>query len=471
MSTLLGFAVPGQPESATEVPFEEGTVVSGSLLMPQGVTQTRSIGPDGTITHVLPGLVYNEVDSVVPSTLLHFTRPTAINVSLTIDFQRCRRLETISFPVLQRCVTMIVIHNSALTTLFLPRLAAISGSLTIQNNGLLESLVLSSLQMIRQGTVLISGNPTLTTLSFPELVFFPNTGFGVTNNSALASVSCPKLRTAWNITLSGMNAFTTLDMSAVEFAGAITVGTLPLLTTLSLPALQSMYNLALTTCIGLTTCSFPSLTHVLGNQVNNNIGFIISGCTSLATVSVPSLIEACLISLTGPDVLTTLSFPALTGIRVYTFPSGASGGTLVVATHASLTTLSLPLCTLIEGTGGMVVSGCGALTTINIASLQRCLGPITCNSSNGAISTVNFPPAGTLLQVGGNVHFGSQALNEASVDAILVSLASLDGTNGTTAYGAGRTVTLNGGTNAAPSATGTAARAVLLGRGATVNVN
>jgi hypothetical protein len=471
MSTLLGFAVPGEPETATEVSSEEGIVVSGSLLMPPGTTtQTQSVGPDGTMTHVFPGLVYNEVDSVDPSSLVHFTHPTAIIASGLFDIQRCRRLETVSFPLLRRSVAVAVSYNSVLTTLSFPRLVAILGSLTIQFNGSFQSLVLDSLQVVRQGTVLISSNPALTTLSFPELVFFANAVFNVTNNSALTSVSCPKLRVAWNIALSGMSALTALDMSAVEIAGAISVGSLPLLTTLSFPALRSMYNLALASP-GVTTCSFPSLTHVLGNQVHGNIGFIISGSSGLASVLVPSMVEACLISITGPDVLTTLSFPALTAIRVYVFASGSSGGTLVVATHASLTTLSLPLCTLIEGTGGMVVSVCGALTTINIASLQRCLGPITCNFSNGAISTVNFPPAGTLLQVGGNVHFGSQALTEASVDAILVSLASLDGTNGTTAYGAGRTVTLNGGTNAAPSVTGTAARAVLLARGATVNVN
>jgi hypothetical protein len=61
-------------------------------------------------------------------------------------------------------------------------------------------------------------------------------------------------------------------------------------------------------------------------------------------------------------------------------------------------------------------------------------------------------------------------LDQASVDGILVSLAALDGTNGTTAY-SNKTVNLSGGTSSAPSATGLAAKATLVGRGCTVNTN
>jgi hypothetical protein len=61
-------------------------------------------------------------------------------------------------------------------------------------------------------------------------------------------------------------------------------------------------------------------------------------------------------------------------------------------------------------------------------------------------------------------------LDQASVDGILVRLAALDGTNGTTAYSS-KTILLNGGTSATPSATGIAAKATLVARGCTVTTN
>jgi hypothetical protein len=63
----------------------------------------------------------------------------------------------------------------------------------------------------------------------------------------------------------------------------------------------------------------------------------------------------------------------------------------------------------------------------------------------------------------------SCALNQTSVDNILVQLAKLDGTNGTTLL-SNRTITITG-TSSAPSATGNAAKATLVARGCTVTTN
>lgn len=69
------------------------------------------------------------------------------------------------------------------------------------------------------------------------------------------------------------------------------------------------------------------------------------------------------------------------------------------------------------------------------------------------------------------ITFTGCGLNQASVDAILVRLSQLDGTNGTTLFGTGRTVNLTGGTNTTPSATGLAAKDVLTARGVIVTNN
>jgi hypothetical protein len=88
-------------------------------------------------------------------------------------------------------------------------------------------------------------------------------------------------------------------------------------------------------------------------------------------------------------------------------------------------------------------------------------------SGTAALST--FTLGSTLQLVNGNVTMTSCALNQASVDNILVRLAALDGTGLTTAYNS-KTVTITG-TSSAPSATGLAAKATLVARGCTVTHN
>jgi hypothetical protein len=75
-----------------------------------------------------------------------------------------------------------------------------------------------------------------------------------------------------------------------------------------------------------------------------------------------------------------------------------------------------------------------------------------------------------ILIIDGNVDFHNCALNQTSVDDILLKLSLLDGTNGTTAWSY-REVNLNSGTNAAPSQTGLDAKAILEARNCIVNVN
>jgi hypothetical protein len=114
-----------------------------------------------------------------------------------------------------------------------------------------------------------------------------------------------------------------------------------------------------------------------------------------------------------------------------------------------------------------------ALTTISFGAIER-IGTTTTTgnvfsliTATGAITTLTIP--NTLKQIGkggGNVVLTSCALNQTSVDNLLIRLAALNGTNGTTAF-SNRTVTITG-TSSAPSATGLAAKATLVARGCTV---
>jgi hypothetical protein len=114
--------------------------------------------------------------------------------------------------------------------------------------------------------------------------------------------------------------------------------------------------------------------------------------------------------------------------------------------------------------GSVALSSVNSLTTLNLSSLET-LGQIIVNAS--ALTTVTF---GALKQNSSNTNFSGCALSQASVDGILVALAALDGTGGTTSYD-NFTIDLSGGTNASPGATGLTAKATLEGRGNTVTVN
>jgi hypothetical protein len=80
---------------------------------------------------------------------------------------------------------------------------------------------------------------------------------------------------------------------------------------------------------------------------------------------------------------------------------------------------------------------------------------------------INFS---SLKEVNGDVNMGGCALDQASVDYVLMTLDALDGSANTTTYNS-RTVILNGGTNAIPSANGLAAKAGLEARSCSVFVN
>jgi hypothetical protein len=108
-----------------------------------------------------------------------------------------------------------------------------------------------------------------------------------------------------------------------------------------------------------------------------------------------------------------------------------------------------------------------SLTSFTLPAIVSMAG-ITVSSGTAALATLTL--GSTLKNVGANVSITSAALSQASVDGILVRLAALDGTGGTTAFSTPRTVTITG-TSSTPSATGLTAKATLVARGVTVTHN
>ena len=148
--------------------------------------------------------------------------------------------------------------------------------------------------------------------------------------------------------------------------------------------------------------------------------------------------------------LTSLSLPALTAV----------GGSFNPTSMGALTSLSLPALTTVGGS--FTPNNMAALTSLSLPALTTVVSSFNITNM-GALTSLSLP---ALTTVGSSFNITSAALNQASVDGILVRLAALDGTAGTTAF-SNRTVTITG-TSSAPSAVGLAAKATLVSRGCTV---
>ena len=197
------------------------------------------------------------------------------------------------------------------------------------------------------------------------------------------------------------------------------------LTTLSLPVLTTVGN-AFTprTMASLTTLSAPALTTVGGDFYSYNMA-----------------------------ALTTLSIPALTTV----------GGNFAPNTMASLTTLSLPALTIIGGYFNPY--SMDSLTTLSVPALTT-VGDYFNPNDMASLTTLSFP---ALLSLGGDATITDLPLDLTSVNALLVRLAALDGTAGTTTYDS-HMVDIKGPLPA-PTGAGITAVATLRARSNTVTVN
>lgn len=245
------------------------------------------------------------------------------------------------------------------------------------------------------------------------------------------------------------NRFLFLTLSTLDF-GSIQIldGILSITSTIT-TSIVGANLIQVSSDIALIMSSLTTFTLNALQYVGGNFTFTAS---SLASVSFPALIAVN--GIFGPTVAaaTSMSVPSLVYI-----------GSNFTGTNAAITSIDLSSLQYVGGTFSPTLAG---LATLNLPAIVRILGAVTIS----AVSLVTFSFGSTLKQVGGNVTMTGMALNQSSVDNILVRLAALDGTGGTTAYSS-LTVNLSGGTSATPSATGLAAKTTLQGRGCTVTTN
>ncbi len=276
------------------------------------------------------------------------------------------------------------------------------------------------------------------------------------------------LFTVWQAASLSSGSYTTpLLVANYDNAAANGVGNaLPTLTTINMGSIQQLNNAFTGTIATITSI-------VASNLIQISSDFNLTGA-AITTLTMPALTYIGGVLSSVFNTLTTLSLPALVSING-NFASTSTG----------TTTLSVPLLSYI---GGAFNINFGSVTTVDFSGLQN-IG-VNISISAAALATINFPAlvnvgttfqviaanlvtfsmGSTLKSVGGNFTITGAKLDQTSVDGILVSLAALDGTGGTTAYSS-KTIDLSGGTSSAPSATGIAATVTLTGRGCTVTTN
>jgi|688.fasta_scaffold01183_28 hypothetical protein len=252
-------------------------------------------------------------------------------------------------------------------------------------------------------------------------------------------------------------------------------------TSLEFSTLGSSAGFAVYDTSTLQVLSAPLLTTVINNSLNFNRN------SALTTVNFPSLISAQGISFGETPLLTTVNFPLLqicyqiqisnpnpgiTGFRQSMFPALRKSAFNWGGSSLPSFEIDFPLLTdLLASFNGGSSSN---INRINLPALVNLASYVQVTN----ISTLTEVTLGTVgvTKTWGNassstyIGFQNCALNQASVDRILTVLASLDGTNGTTISSNG-SLYLQGGSNASPSSTGSAAISVLQGRGWTVNTN
>jgi hypothetical protein len=316
------------------------------------------------------------------------------------------------------------VANLALGTLDIIADGSIGGPLSL--NFYLKSIVPQnitgevSLSIISAPSIYISGTNSSNGSAFTaENVTFPTLlvadSVSITDTATLEVLSAPLLQlTGGSVSFYNNTALTTVNFPSLVTSNGIQFGGTPLLTNINFPLLENSGQLNI--------------------QYNN------SGLTGFRQSMFPALKLASFNMGYGYIPSFEIDFPLLTGL------TGSISGS---SNSIGLTNINLP--NLVNIYNYQYFNYCSSLTNIKLGTL-------------GVTKKWGYPNNTA------TINFSNCSLNQESVDNILIVLASLDGTNGTTLSSNGQ-IQLQGGSNAAPSDAGFVAKDILLARGFSVAHN
>lgn len=287
----------------------------------------------------------------------------------------------------------------------------------------------------------------LTNLSLPSLQFIGGS-FNVASVPLLTNMNLPALRTIVGDFQPSMNTQVNLPALVSVGGGVFASGSM---TNISLPALKVVSGQFNPTLPSISSLNLPALEYV-GNTFNPVV-------TNATNINLSALRQV------GSN-FSPVSLPLVASMNLNSLE--AVGGNFAPQSMPALTNLTLPSLKVV----GAFQPSLAGITNLSMPSLQRVNSTWSVTATN--LAHVTLPTNGTLLNISSSVTMSGMKLTAASVENILVALSLLNGSNGTTAWSAGRNVNLSGGTSSGASqltATASNARTVITNRGATVTLN
>ena len=295
-----------------------------------------------------------------------------------------------------------------------------------------------------------------TELKLPLLTYGSNT-FGIYNCFGLTSLSLPSL-TSTNDQVVIQQCYYITSISLPIYSGTIGLSDLPAVTSLTLNgATVIVYLNGLPALPSLSTLSTSFEAYLTDNQF---------GTTGITTVSAPNATTFKWYDNRGSNIATVLesaSAPLATDIYFRTANEG------IITELSPFASADFPSVTYVYR---MKIRNC-SITTLDLSTvITYDTGDVLVIDKNPYLTSLTLGTIGTLKTIGGDtVYLSNNALTETCVNNVLALLVSLDGTNGTTEFGSGKTLELQGGTNAAPTGQGILDVATLTSRGCTVTTN
>lgn len=387
-----------------------------------------------------------------------------------LDVESCTSLTSISYPNLTSIDPLNIgygyvwiSYNTVLNTVNIPLLQHCSSDLTVNFCDVIPSIAFPEILTVG-GQSFFSGNPLCASVDLRKLqTTFGDLAFGVNLPNPASDGLLANIRLDSFVDCGGQLLVTQLaslpSFSAPQFVTASTgvkFQNLAAITSISLPSFVSIDpTIAVFGPFWVKDC--PLLT-ILSTPLANIIAgaITITGNTQLLAVNLPALTLSW-----GP--LTFKDNPACTTIDCHSL---LSTGSLYIgvpfgsgaANDGSLTSIDF---TSLSQALFIQIQQCDALTSVSFPTLPSCASGINI-SFNPALTSFSAPfwnPIGAQ-----QVAFIADALDVTSVNNILIQCAA--STPGFTGP-----VSLYGGTNAAPTGAGAAAKATLITNGNAVVTN
>jgi hypothetical protein len=387
--TSGGSAIHAGLDSNNDGILEDDEILTTTYLCTSGNVTPTVIDGSFTIHNSLDVATLDGVQTITGDLIIDapgMTKidvPTVQNIGGMLWMPGSATLTELSFANLASAGTVIIVGETTLQTLALPKLATISAPPIPSTDNQLTAQTIDVTSLISvQGSLDVSTeNMSLSLASLTSVG-----GDLVLDFGAMTTLTLPSLVTCGKVWIDGSPTLTTLSLPAMT-GGGISLSYNTSLTTIDAPVLQSGSLIADSDPV-LGSLSSPALTNgsieATGNSVLSSLDFPalqsgsikIDNNPQLSALSLPAMTSASGIEVNQDAALQTLSLPVLQTVS----------GSLVVEQDPLVTALSFPELT--SATNLMIASD-GSLSTLSLDALVSC--GLFLVQANGALASISAP--------------------------------------------------------------------------------